>query len=347
MNRRPTLGLALLAVLLLAVLLPALSTATSVRHDGRIAFARFRFTDSPLRREIWVASTDGSGAHRLVRAPANTLDAYPDWSPDGSHLLFMRCPPVKGRACEGRQTIWSVNADGSRLHQLSRACRSANPAVCPNDGGGVYSPNGRRIAVLRYVGVPTITVTDDNLRHGHEIFPFGDHKGAPDINAVAWSPDGKSLAFSVHNATSKKYQPFDGRAIFVIDTNGSHLRRITPWSLKAGADGLAWSSQTDRILFSTVTYEAGDPGPSYGDIYTVKPNGGGLLRLTHLPAGAAVQLGSYAPNGKQIVFSTNSGARPNGGGQTYPDVFVMNADGSHIHAVTHTKNWEGTAAWGK
>jgi hypothetical protein len=38
---------------------------------------------------------------------------------------------------------------------------------------------------------------------------------------------------------------------------------------------------------------------------------------------------------------------PNGGGQTYPDVFVMNADGSHVHAVTHTKNWEGTAAWGK
>jgi Tol biopolymer transport system component len=347
MNWRPALVLAVLAGVLLAVVLPALSTATPARKNSAIAFARYRFANSPLREEIWAANPDGSDAHRLERASANTLDTNPDWSPDGSHLIFMRCPPVKGKACEGRQTIWSVSADGSGLHQLSPECHSANPAVCPNDGDGVYSPNGRKIAVLRYTGVPTITVTDDNLRHGHEIFPFGDHKGAPDIGAVAWSPNGKSLAFSVHNNNGKKYQPFDGRAIFVIAANGSHLRRVTPWKLKTGADGLAWSSRTDRILFSTVTYEAGGPGPSYGQIYTVKPDGSGVVRLTHVPADTGVQLGSYSPDGKQIVFSTNSRAMPNGGGQTYPDVFVMNADGSHVHAVTHTKNWEGTAAWGK
>jgi TolB protein len=347
MNWRLTLCLAVLAGLLLAIIVPALSSATPVRTNGAIAFARYRFAENPLREEIWVANPDGSGAHRLERAPANTLDAYPDWSPDGSHLIFMRCPPVKGKTCEGRQTIWSVNADGSGLHQLSRACGSPNPAVCPNDGDGVYSPKGRQIAVLRYVGVPTITITDDRLRHGREIFPFGDNRGAPDINAVAWSPNGKKLAFTAHNDNSKKYRPFDGRAIFVIDADGTHLKRLTPWNLKAGADGLAWSAQANRILFSTVTYEAGDPGPSYGDIYTVKPNGGGLQRLTHLGVDSAVQLGSYSPDGKQIVFSTTGGALSNGAGQTFPDVFVMNADGSHIHPVTHTRNWEGTAAWGK
>ena len=69
MNRRPTLGLALLAVLLLAVLLPALSTATSVRHDGGIAFARFRFTDKSVAAGNLVASADGLGAHRLCPHP--------------------------------------------------------------------------------------------------------------------------------------------------------------------------------------------------------------------------------------------------------------------------------------
>ena len=347
MNWRPIAGLALLAGVLVAAILPALSPATLARQNGQIAFARYRYVNSPLREEIWVANPDGGGARRLEQAPANTLDAFPNWSPDGSHLIFVRCPPVKGKACEGRQTIWSVNADGSGLRQLSKACRSANPAKCPNDGGGVYSPNGRQIAVLRYVGVPTITVTDGHLRHAHEIFPFGNHKGAPDIDAVAWSPDGKRLAFSVHNDNSKKYQPFDGRAVFVIDATGAHLQRLTPWKLEAGGDGLAWSRQTNRILFSTVTYEAGDPGPSYGDIYTVEPNGSGVHRLTHLPADSGVQLGSYSPDGKQIVFSTTAGARVSAGGQPFPDIFLMNADGSQITSVTRTRNWEGTAAWGK
>jgi hypothetical protein len=31
---------------------------------------------------------------------------------------------------------------------------------------------------------------------------------------------------------------------------------------------------------------------------------------------------------------------------TLPDLFVMNADGTHMRPLTRTKNWETEADWG-
>jgi len=108
---------------------------------------------------------------------------------------------------------------------------------------------------------------------------------------------------------------------------------------------LDWSPDGSRLLFRSVTYANDDPGPSAGDIYTIRPNGTGLRRLTNLAAGSGVQLGSYSPDGTHIVFTTNDGAT-HGQGSGWPDVFVMGADGTHITPVTRTKNWEGAPQWG-
>lgn len=346
-----TLYLAVLAGTLAAVLLPPLSHATPPGKNGEIAFARYRFVNSPLRREIWVAEPGGSGARRISHAPANYLDSDPSWAPNGSKVLFSRCAPSKGAVCEGRQTIWSVSSDGSHQHMLSRACRRTGTsraafARCPEDGQGAYSPSGDRIAFLRYVGLPEIAIADSHLRHVHALRPFGSGRGAPDIDALAWSPDGRRLAFSVHNDNGKRHKPVGGRAVYVVNVNGNGLRRVTPWKLEAGGIGeLDWSPDGTRLLFRSVTYANDNPGPSAGDIYTIRPDGSGLRRLTNLAAGSGIQLGSYSPDGKQIVFSTNDGGTT-GPGSGWPDVFVMHADGTHITPVTRTKNWEGTPQWG-
>lgn len=351
MHWHRTLYLAVLAGALSAVLLPALSHATPPGKNGEIAFARFRFANSPLRKEIWVANQDGSGARRITHTPANYLDSDPSWAPDGSAVLFSRCAPSNGSACEGRTTLWSVDSGGSRQHMLSRSCRRKGTsraafARCPEDGQGVFSPNGRRIAFVRYVGVPEIAVADSRLRHVRQLRPFGSGRGAPDIDALAWSPDGHRLAFSVHNDNGKHHKPVGGRAVYVVNVNGSGLRRVTAWKLEAGGLGeLDWSPDGSHLLFRSITFSSDDPGPSSGDIYTIRPDGTGLRRLTNLAAGTGIQLGSYSPDGSHIVFTTNDGGTQ-GPGSDWPDVFVMHADGAHIIPLTRTKNWEGTPQWG-
>jgi TolB protein len=349
MFRRLSVAAVIVVVALMAVIMAPLSQATPPGKNGEIAFARFRFMNSPLRQEIWVANPDGSGLHRITTAGANYLQSNPSWSPDGSKLLFSSCAPSHGSACGGRQTIWSVNADGSNLRMLSKACHRTGThraafARCPDDLQAAYSPNGNKIAYLRYTGVIGIAIANGNLRHVHPLLPFGNKSGAPNIDAIAWSPNGSQLAFSVHN-DSKRAKPAGGRAIYVINTNGSSLRRVTPWNLHAGGQGnLDWSPDSSKILFSTVTYQ-GQAGLSYGDIYTIHTNGSGLQRLTNFPVDTSVQLGSYSPDGTQIVFATNHNATSTSG-SSWPDVFVMNANGTHITPVTKTKNYESVPQWG-
>jgi len=345
------LGTALVVVSAMAVILPPLSEATPPGRNGEIAFARFRFVNSPLRQEIWVANLDGSGLRRITRVRANYLDSYPSWAPDGSKLLFTRCAPLHGSPCNGRSTVWSVNADGSNLHMLSKACHRTGTsraaiARCPDNGQAAYSPNGNKIAYQLYTGVSGIGIANSNLRHVHSLFPFGNKPGAPDINAIAWSPNGSQLAIAVHNDNSKRYKPVGGRAIYVINTNGSGLQRVTPWNLQAGSNNgeLDWSPDGTNILFSTATYQI-QTDLSYGDIYIIHPNGSGLQRLTHFPPDTAVQLGSYSPDGTQIVFATTNNATQDSGAD-WPDVFIMHADGTNITPVTRTKNYESVPQWG-
>jgi TolB protein len=342
---------AVIAVAALTVILPPLSEATPPGRNGEIAFARYRFVNSPLREEIWVANPDGSGLRPVTEAPANYLDSYPSWAPDGSKLLFNQCAPLHGEACDGRSTIWSVNADGSHLRMLSRACRRKGTsraafARCPDDAQAAYSPRGSLIAYLRYTGVLGIAIANSNLRHVRSLFPFGSKRDAPDIDALAWSPDGSQLAFAVHNDRGKRFKPIGGQAVYVIGINGHGLRRVTPWKLHAGGSGeLDWSPDGSRILFRSITSPSPDPGPAQGDIYTIHPNGAGLQRLTNFPAGTGVQLGSYSSDGTQIVFTTNAGATA-GSGSDWPDVFVMRTNGTNITPITRTKNWEGVPKWG-
>jgi Tol biopolymer transport system component len=352
MSRRSTLGLAaLLAGLLAAVILPSLSAATPPGRNGEIAFARYRFVNSPLREEIWVVNPNGNGLRQVISAPANYLDSYPSWAPDGSKLLFTQCAPSKGEACAGRSTIWSVDADGSHLRMLSPNCRrkGTSPAAfarCPDEGQAAFSPHGALIAYTRFVGVPQIAIANSNLRQARVLHPFGSKPGLPDIDSVAWSPDGNRLAFIAHNDHGKRLKPVGGSAVYVIGTNGRGLRRVTPWGLHAGGVGeLDWSPDGSRILFRSITSPSTDPGPAQGDIYTVRPDGTGLQRLTHFPAGTSVQLGSYSPDGTQIVFTTDHAATATSGSD-WPDVFIMRADGTDVTPVTRTKNWEGAPQWG-
>jgi Tol biopolymer transport system component len=100
----------------------------------------------------------------------------------------------------------------------------------------------------------------------------------------------------------------------------------------------------DRILFSSTHAAAAEcpPKPDYSkgyvwpiyasyDIYTAKPDGSDLRRLTEAPGYDAEA--TIGRDGKTIVFtSTRNGDL---------DIYAMNADGSHVRQLTHELGYDG------
>jgi Tol biopolymer transport system component len=149
---------------------------------------------------------------------------------------------------------------------------------------GVWSPDGERIAFVgnfcdeeqNYVGVvradgsDLVKLTDvDSLQVGH-----------------AWSPDGRSLAFSAPDEEG-------ALQIFLADVEGGTRVKLTDGPSSKMRP--AWSA--DGAFLSFTALESEDPGaaPTY---WVVPKEGGGAVPL---PAGIGDL--AWSPQGRQLAFT--------------------------------------------
>jgi dipeptidyl aminopeptidase/acylaminoacyl peptidase len=113
--------------------------------DGkRIAFAGAPSYLSSSDRGIWVMNRDGSHLRRLVKADDDgASEVYqPDFSPDGSHIVYSRCMPESPPHDCGYQAV-VMRSGGGFKHVISRDQQPQRP---------IFSPDGTRIAMSR--GIP-------------------------------------------------------------------------------------------------------------------------------------------------------------------------------------------------
>jgi TolB protein len=330
---RHLLGLTVASALVAALAaLPA--AATYPAKNGVIAFGRNIGSDGT--RALFVINADGSGERRLTSPPAGVSDDQPDWSPDSSLIVFERLDP---NAAGGE--VWVVNAHRRKAHRLGPLCKP-DPKTCLNDNesGPAYAPDGKLIAFGRGWG----SVRSNQIQYGDIYLMSSDGTGArrlttvtarapysADVGSPMWSPDGKRLVFEVHHSALSK--PAYKRALFIVNADGSGLRRLTPWKLNGGGNP-DWSPSGKRILFRTVSNDE-----LHGNLYTIRPNGRGLRKLTHYGRATIVLSYSFSPDGKSITF-----AKSGVGGQ--PDVFVMRANGTNVRAVTRTPLPDSAPDWG-
>jgi Tol biopolymer transport system component len=295
----------------------AAAQATAPGKNGPIAFRRF-FDSAKSRGAVFVVQPDGSGAVQVTHPPKLTVDDQPDWSPDGSLLVFSRCP------YNGACGIYTVRSDGSGLTRISPPCPArGRPPECSDDTLPAFSPDGRRIVFgsqrrswSDIVVADVATRAERVVLHGSARASFSDPQLAPD--------GGRLMVVE----TLKRKQ-----AIFITDLEGGQLNRVTPWSLAAG-DNPDWSPDGRWILFRS--HEGGGP---QSQIYVVHPDGSGLTQLTHFKEGTIVTSSSFSPDGTSIVFgSTGVGGNA--------DLFVMRSDGTGIHPITRTKLWDSAPDWG-
>jgi TolB protein len=173
--------------------------------DGsRIVFLRTPIADDH-DADVYVVATDGTGLVRLS-PPTMAVEccAPPDWSPDGSRIVFA------GKSRLERWAVYSIDADGSDRERIS-----------PLDGWAFaprWSPDGRMIAFTQSAsdGAQIFLVHPD----GTDLIQVTDRWDSFGQWNAVWSPDGSELVL----------QHGDGGQVsdlWVVDADGAGLRQLT------------------------------------------------------------------------------------------------------------------------
>lgn len=265
----------------------------------------------------------------------------PQISPDGKRVVYVR-NALDIMTDRKRSTLWLVNSDGSNHRALGEA-----------DGAAAeprWSPDGSRIA---FVGgkkdrAQLLCCWLDNGRVGK----LADLPSAP--RGLAWSPDGKFLAFSMHVAETVKpfielparpkgavwAEPpkiikrvnfrFDGKGylpegfsqLFVLPADGGTPRQVTSGSFQH-ADAPVWGPDGKALVFSANRHADWEHDPLNSEIYEVSLANGVVKALTsrHGPDREP----AVSPDGNAVAYVGFDDKRL---GYQVARLYVMNRDGS-------------------
>lgn len=201
------------------------ATAT---HSGQdVGF--FGWTGSPTR--VWSIRPDGTGAASLTD-PGEAAD--PDWTRDGSRIVFSRWSGPRGPAIGPNRRIVVLS--------LSTGQRSELTDATWDDHQPVWSPAGDEVAFIRSdPGVNNHHVAGVSLPSGDQ-WPLTPAVGSGQLLATdpTWSPDGSRIMFWGQGWKNP------GQRIYVVNADGSGFRDMVGLQ---NAVQPSWAPNGQRIAF--------------------------------------------------------------------------------------------------
>jgi len=134
-------------------------------------------------REVWLLDADGSNPINLT--PGGARGAYPEWSPDGTRIVYSRETAIGWR-------IYTMRPDGSDTLKVLETGVANSNQYQPS-----WSPDGRSIVYVDDHGVHTTTdfawidIADTDGTNIRPVTPLTDGiRSEP-----CWSPDGLRIAY--------------------------------------------------------------------------------------------------------------------------------------------------------
>lgn len=249
--------------------------------------------------EVHVVRTDGTENSSPTGDVPGLDETNPDWSPDGTRLVF-------AVTNNGGDSLWTVNADGT------------NPAVllecvepCAYYDDPAWSPDGTKVLYSRTsvvdgeidAAIETVDVADGAVTVLLEAEPEYFFSG------TRYSPDGTSVVYEhVHQKGTAPGGEVDGveLRLFQVTSPASTVTVLVgPDTFPVTPD---WGPNGDLIVFSAFP----DPSGSTPDLFTIRPDGSELTRVTTLADdGGSAEEPAWSGDATSIYFTASM---PDGGG---------------------------------
>ena len=309
-----------------------------------------------------MAMNPAGGAQGLISSDLSKLRSVGGvaLSPDGRHLAYS----VAMRDEPGRPygQLWVMDV------AMQKSIRFGGDK--DRSGGPVWSPDGKWIAFFGRLGDKhgLMIAKPDGSDVTVLASPEGTNSPLPGAgNEVAWSPDGKQIAYISSTPDSRAaeasgdpmvitrylYKPDAGEGmtrfndnqrlhIFVVDVATKQTRQLT----KGDTDehSIDWSPDGKEILYLTNPEPNQDEFFNY-DVFALKVADGSVRRIT------ATEFNEYdpvwSPDGKKILFrGTRRGLTDRETTMEDTHVWLMNADGSDRREIgAAVDNRQGSPHW--
>jgi Tol biopolymer transport system component len=310
----------------------------------------FLATGDADTRNVWVISPAGERLRLLTSASGIDLA----WTPDGQSLAFV------DRNSPGEPfSIFSIPLRGGQRRRLTTP-----PLGSFGDTHCAFSPDGRRLAVVRY-----------SSQHQSDLFvvrvdePESDRverltTGAAGMTGIDWSPDGRAIVFGSHQGLWKvpltgarrltRVAAFDGGAAFPAFSRaigqGSSIR-LAYQSAITDVNIWRWDParrQAKKIAGSTWydDFPAVAPGgdrvafasnrTGENEIWVAGADGSSPQQVT-FHRGPVVMSPAWSPDGRRVAFSSEVGGNR--------DIYVIRPDGSQSNRITTAPSQETNPSW--